>query len=217
MHSPLGRGGLCAADGVPPNMALQRTRPPSLRSGRSLRSLGSPLNAYPFGASLKLVLIAFSALSYSSFVSAAPAVRLVVFAPCVGPQPQPCHFTTANPGVPFPIGVYAIDAMGAADRSYSGTINFSSTDPLALLPSSYTFLPTDNGVHVFLDALTLRTLGEQTIVATDVSGQIAAGSLALNVVPIVPFEPIPSLTVAGAVAFGVSLAVFGSLLARLAR
>src|SRR5687767_8369387 len=32
-----------------PNMALQRTRRPSLRSGRSLRSLGSPLNAYPLG------------------------------------------------------------------------------------------------------------------------------------------------------------------------
>jgi hypothetical protein len=30
-------------------MALQRTRRPSLRSGRSLRSLGSPLNAYPLG------------------------------------------------------------------------------------------------------------------------------------------------------------------------
>jgi len=32
-----------------PKMALQRTRRPSLRSGRSLRSLGSPLNAYPLG------------------------------------------------------------------------------------------------------------------------------------------------------------------------
>ena len=31
----------------PANMAFQRTRRPSLRSGRSLRSLGSPLNAYP--------------------------------------------------------------------------------------------------------------------------------------------------------------------------
>jgi len=35
-------------------MALQRTRRPSLRSGRSLRSLGSPLNAYPL-ASLELL------------------------------------------------------------------------------------------------------------------------------------------------------------------
>jgi hypothetical protein len=31
------------------NMALQRTRRPRLRSGRSLRSLGSPLNARPLG------------------------------------------------------------------------------------------------------------------------------------------------------------------------
>jgi len=36
----------------PPNMALQRTRRPSLRSGRSLRSLGSPLNAYLLGGTL---------------------------------------------------------------------------------------------------------------------------------------------------------------------
>jgi hypothetical protein len=30
-------------------MALQRPRRPRLRSGRSLRSLGSPLNARPLG------------------------------------------------------------------------------------------------------------------------------------------------------------------------
>jgi hypothetical protein len=34
---------------VPPNMALQRTRRPRFRSGRSLRSLGSPLNARTLG------------------------------------------------------------------------------------------------------------------------------------------------------------------------
>jgi hypothetical protein len=31
-------------------MALQRTRRPRIRSGRSLRSLGSPLNARPLGS-----------------------------------------------------------------------------------------------------------------------------------------------------------------------
>jgi hypothetical protein len=35
--------------GEPPNMALQRTRRPRIRSGRSLRSLGSPLNAQLLG------------------------------------------------------------------------------------------------------------------------------------------------------------------------
>jgi hypothetical protein len=34
----------------PPNMALQRTRRPRIRSGRSLCSLGSPLNARPLAA-----------------------------------------------------------------------------------------------------------------------------------------------------------------------
>jgi hypothetical protein len=34
---------------APSNMALQRTRRPRLRSGRSLRSLGSPLNACSLG------------------------------------------------------------------------------------------------------------------------------------------------------------------------
>ena len=38
-------------------MALQRTRRPTLRSGRSLRSLGSPLNAYPLGVRRSTVLI----------------------------------------------------------------------------------------------------------------------------------------------------------------
>jgi len=41
-----------AGNQQPPNMALQRTRRPSLRSGRSLRSLGSPLNALPLGPSV---------------------------------------------------------------------------------------------------------------------------------------------------------------------
>jgi len=33
----------------PPNMALQRTRRPRIRSGRSRCSLGSPLNAVALG------------------------------------------------------------------------------------------------------------------------------------------------------------------------
>jgi hypothetical protein len=32
-----------------PNMAFQRTRRPSLRAGRSIRALGAPLTAYPWG------------------------------------------------------------------------------------------------------------------------------------------------------------------------
>jgi Carboxypeptidase regulatory-like domain len=38
-------------------MALQRTRRPRLRSGCSLRSLGSPLNARPFGAAMVFIVL----------------------------------------------------------------------------------------------------------------------------------------------------------------
>jgi hypothetical protein len=41
------------AVGQSPNMALQRTRRPRYRSGRSLRSLGSPLNARPLAGASK--------------------------------------------------------------------------------------------------------------------------------------------------------------------
>jgi hypothetical protein len=45
------RHGKWAKRSAAPNMALQRTRRPRIRSGRSLCSLGSPLNARPFGDS----------------------------------------------------------------------------------------------------------------------------------------------------------------------
>jgi hypothetical protein len=35
-------------------MALQRTRRPRFRSGRSLRSLGSPLKRWPFGRQVSI-------------------------------------------------------------------------------------------------------------------------------------------------------------------
>jgi len=38
----------------PPDMALQRTRRPGIRSGRSLCSLGSPLNARPLGREIDM-------------------------------------------------------------------------------------------------------------------------------------------------------------------
>ena len=55
--------------GPRPNMALQRTRRPRIRSGRSLRSLGSPLNARSLGSTRKSLFIAFS-LSVAGCVSA---------------------------------------------------------------------------------------------------------------------------------------------------
>ena len=60
-----------------PNPRLQRTRRPSLRSGRSLRSLGSPLKRYPLGATRKKA----AAARRTALILLAPVV-LGVVAPC---------------------------------------------------------------------------------------------------------------------------------------
>jgi hypothetical protein len=52
-----------------------------------------------------------------------------------------------------------VDAMGDFDASYAGTVLFGSSDPLATLPSSYTFTAADRGGHLFLNAGVLRTPG----------------------------------------------------------
>jgi hypothetical protein len=59
-------------------MAFQRTRRPSLRSGRSLRSLGSPLNAYPLGgaaAGARLCSLIALALSITGCIYGSSASR----------------------------------------------------------------------------------------------------------------------------------------------
>jgi hypothetical protein len=63
--------------------------------------------------------------------------------------------------------VTAKDAYGNKVTSYVGTVNFSSSDALALLPASYTFTISDAGVHTFANGVTLKTVGTQSVAATD--------------------------------------------------
>ena len=66
-------------------MALQRTRRPRLRSGRSLRSLGSPLNARPLGR-IRAALLVLAALVAGPDTCVAEAASLTV--PLRRPDPQ---------------------------------------------------------------------------------------------------------------------------------
>ena len=59
----------------------------------------------------------------------------------------------------------ALDPYGNVATAYTGTVSISSSDPQAALPSSYTFVSGDAGVHGF--SVTLKTAGTQSITATD--------------------------------------------------
>lgn len=79
--------------------------------------------------------------------------------------------STATPtaGIPLNATVSVNDATGNPMVGYSGTVRFASSQVSAVLPANYTFLPSENGVHVFPGAITLYQALSSTITVTDTS------------------------------------------------
>jgi hypothetical protein len=75
--------------------------------------------------------------------------------------------TSVTAGTAGSVTVTALDANGNVLTSYTGTVSFTSSDPRAVLPSTYTFVAADAGKHTF--SLTLKTAGTQSITASDKS------------------------------------------------
>ena len=103
-------------------------------------------------------------------VNPAAASRLSITAPA-----------TAITGRPFTITVTALDAFNNVANGYRGTVYFTSTDKLAILPAgkSFTFTARDAGVHTFGNAVRLTTPGTQTITARSVFSPSIAGSVSV--------------------------------------
>lgn len=67
-------------------------------------------------------------------------------------------------GNAFDLVVTAVDASGSMKADYAGTVSFSSSDSLGILPSSYTFQPGDGGTKTF--KIRLKTVGNQDLAVT---------------------------------------------------
>jgi ELWxxDGT repeat protein len=80
--------------------------------------------------------------------------------------------TTA--GVPGSFTVTAKNTNGTTATGYTGTVYFSSSDGQAALPTEYTFVPGDAGVHTF--SAILKTAGTQSLTATDTTTPTPTGS-----------------------------------------
>jgi hypothetical protein len=96
----------------------------------------------------------------SVMVSAAAATHFVVSAP-----------SSSTAGVPFTFTVRALDQFNNLASGYTGTVHFSSTDGLAVLPTDVTL----SGGSGTLSA-TLKTAGAQTITATDTATPTLTGT-----------------------------------------
>jgi hypothetical protein len=79
-------------------------------------------------------------------------------------------------GASSDVTVTALDGSGDVATGYTGTVAFMSSDGAATLPVNYTFTGSDGGIHVFLGGVTLATVGEQSVTATDVAVGTITGS-----------------------------------------
>nr|MDQ6907575.1 IPT/TIG domain-containing protein [Chloroflexota bacterium] len=90
----------------------------------------------------------------------------------------------ASPNVAGATGsftVTAIDAFGNIATDYTGTVQFSSSDPQADLPRNYAFVGGDAGIHTFTNAVILKTAGTQSIIATDTVTSSITGSQSITI------------------------------------
>lgn len=79
-------------------------------------------------------------------------------------------------GKPQMLTLTAYDRNGNVATGYRGTVQFTSTDGAATLPTAYTFTAADAGTHLFPAGLILRTPGSQVLTITDTANVTITGS-----------------------------------------
>ncbi len=108
--------------------------------------------------------------------------------------------TAETAGTSFSLMVTAQNSSGATDTSYTGTVQFTSSDVQAGLPANFTFTAADAGTYTF--TVTLKTAGSQSITATDTTTSAITGTLSgisVSPAPASQFvlSGLPSTTTAG--------------------
>jgi hypothetical protein len=83
---------------------------------------------------------------------------------------------------PFTVTVSVL-YQGKADTIINSRIHFISSDPGAVLPPDYYFIPADAGSLTWMNGFTLSTPGNQTISATIADASGINGSVTIAVSP----------------------------------
>src|SRR5207237_1214549 len=94
-------------------------------------------------------------------------------------------------GFAVSVTVTAADQYGNTTAGYTGTVHFTGGGTIPTLPSDYTFVSGDSGVHTFTSGVVLTQAGNRTITATDTvtgstsgtSGTIAVAAASAATLP----------------------------------
>ena len=122
--------------------------------------------------------------AFSQSITATDTVTASITAAQTGIQVNPASTSKLfvngfpNPTTTGAVGsltVTAQDAFNNNTPSYTGTVTFTSTNSSPVLPSNYTFMGLDAGVHVF-QGVSLNGTGTSSITATDTANAGITGS-----------------------------------------
>jgi hypothetical protein len=103
-------------------------------------------------------------------------------------------------GVAGSVIVTAQDQFGNLRPTYTGTVHFASSDPLAVLPADYAFLTGHNGTHSF-SGVALKTLGNQSITVTNLGTASRGSQNGISIIP-APADHIAFVTQPGSATYG---------------
>jgi hypothetical protein len=119
--------------------------------------------------SAKLVKAGAQTLTVSDAANSFTTTATVQITPLAASSLSLVTPATAVVNTPFKVTVTLKDAFGNVATGYTGTVHFTTSDPLATslgtMPANYAFTSTDAGTHTF--SATLMTPGSQTITAAD--------------------------------------------------
>ena len=106
---------------------------------------------------------------------------------CVSAPPLFVLEAPQTAGIGLPVSMRLLVESSATSivlTGYLGTLHFTSSDGLAVLPADYTFTAADAGIHTF--QVTFNTLGSQTITMTDTHSAGFNRTQPFNVLAAVP-------------------------------
>jgi hypothetical protein len=183
-------------------MALQRTRRPGFRWGRSLRSLGSPLNARPLGAqvlnyvvsrsAICIVVALLSSIAAAQPASPCPGFPWTVTATPVGPSSLAIHVCGADTPCLF---LTPVATVAGSEIRIAFTAACACVVPRVEFTQSVVVGPLSPGQYTV------------TVTRTDCSGTFVTGT---GIVELGPLAAVPAQGFLGVVLLALLLAAAGA-------
>jgi hypothetical protein len=108
-------------------------------------------------------------------------------------------------GMAFSFTVTALDMNNGTAAGYGGTVHFTSSDPMAVLPADYTFKASDLGSHTF--QITPGKSGSETYTVSDTPDGLGSASAMATVAPGAASLSLSTVTAPSTIRAGQSMTV----------